>query len=200
MRAENFFVIVVGVFALVILAHSVPSNTGMAMKSPFNIFIPGGLDIRDLIIPGAGQAIQREMPSMTAAGEIPDWSILRPVNVEFYVDSIMIPSMMNEYNFLPLKEDKMRSFSGKFGPYPEDYRKFLYVELCSYVLSQPEMFGCEKIRDLNFADGYIAFARGYDYDEFIASLAMRNFGAYYVVQSTEFGPVATSNKAVINLV
>ena len=94
----------------------------------------------------------------------------------------------------------MRSFSGKFGPYPEDYRKFLYVELCSYVLSQPEMFGCERIRDLNFEDGYVAFARGYDYDEFIAGLAMRNFGAYYVVQSTEFGPVATSNKAVINLV
>ncbi|MBW3004522.1 hypothetical protein KY310_01710 [Candidatus Woesearchaeota archaeon] len=198
MRAESFFMIVIGIFALVVIVHSVPANTGMAMKQPFNIFVPGGLDIHDLIIPGAGQAFQMEMPS--AVGGIPDWSTLRPVNVEFYVDSIMVPSIMNEYNFLPLKKDKMRSFSGKFGPYSEDYRKYLYVELCSYVLSQPEMFGCEKIRDLNFADGYIAFARGYDYDEFIASLAMRNFGAYYVVQSTEFGPVATSNKAVINLV
>ena len=200
MKAENFFMIVVAVFALVILAHSMPQSTGMAMKQPFNIFIPGGLDIRDLIIPSMGQAIQREMPSMTAAGEIPGRGNLVPLNVEFYVDSIMVPPVMNEYNFLPLKKDKMRSFSGKFGPYTEDYRKFLYVELCSYVLSQPEMFGCEKIRDLNYVDGYIAFARGYDYDEFIAGLAMRNFGAYYVVQSTEFGPVATSNKAVINLV
>ncbi len=198
MKAENFFVIVVGVFALVILAHSVPSNTGMAMKSPFNIFIPGGLDIRDLIIPSMGQAVQREMPS--AAGEIPARDNLVPLNVEFYVDSIMVPPMMNEYNFLPLKKDDMRSFSGKFGPYPEDCRKLIYVELCSYVLSQPEMFGCEKIRDLNYIDGYMTFARGYDYDEFIAGLAMRNFGAYYVVQSAEFGPVATSNKAVINLV
>ncbi|MBW3002178.1 hypothetical protein KY338_03405 [Candidatus Woesearchaeota archaeon] len=196
MRAESFFMVIVGIFALVIVVHSTP--TGMAMKQPFSIFIPGGLDIRDLIIPGAGQAVQVEMPS--AAGGVPDWNNLRPVNVEFYADSIMVPPVMNEYNFLPLKKDDMRTFSGKFGPYSEDYRKYFYVELCSYVLSQPEMFGCEKIRDLNFMDGYITFARGYDYDEFIAGLAMRNFGAYYVVQSTEFGPLATSNKAVINLV
>ncbi|MBD3304451.1 hypothetical protein GF343_04850 [Candidatus Woesearchaeota archaeon] len=191
MRAESFFLIVIGVFALVILVHTTP--TGMAVKQPFNVFfIPGALNVKDLIIPGAGQA---EMPSAA-----PDWNKLRPVNVEFYVNSIIVPSGLNEYNFLPLKKDDMRVFSGKFGPYPEDYRNLLYVELCSYVLSQPEMSGCEKIRDLNFENGYIAFARGYDYDEFIAGLAMRNFGAYYVVKSTEFGQVAKSNKAVINLV
>lgn len=195
MRAESFFLIVIGVFALVILVHSTP--TGMAMKQPFSIFIPGALNIKGLVIPSAGQAIQTEMPSAAGA---PDWNRLKPVNVEFYVNSIIVPSGLNEYNFLPLKKDDMRAFSGKFGPYTEDYRNLLYVELCSYVLSQPEMSGCEKIRDLNFENGYIAFARGYDYDEFIAGLAMRNFGAYYVVKSTEFGPVATSNKAVINLV
>lgn len=197
MKPETVFLIVVAVFSVVLLVNTVPSNAGLAVKYPFGIFIPNALVIKDLVIPGFGQSVYQDFPSF---GDFSDLHVLRPVSVEFFVDSILVPPFMNEYNFLPLKKDRMRSFSGRFGPYSEDYRDVLYVELCSFVLSHPDMISCEKIIDLNFVDGYVTFARGYDFDEFIAGLAMRNFGAYYVVQSKEFGHITESNAAVINLV
>lgn len=194
--AQIFYLTIVAFFAVVIIFQSVPSEpAGAAIKQPWAIYVPNAIDIRNLIIPNLGLAIER--PAMPGAP--PEEAKYMPSQMEFYVDSIIVPPVQS-YDFLPLPQDDMRTFSGKFGPYPEDYRNMLYVELCSFVLSQPEMFACEKIRDTNFRQGYITFARGYDFDEYIAGLAMRNFGAYYEVKSPEFGTIAKSNVARINLV
>lgn len=198
MRPEALFLTVIAVFGIVVIVHS--SVTGSAVSQPWNIFVPNALDIRDLVIPSVGSAFERpveERPAMPGAAPGQEWLV--PQSVELYVDSIMVPEM-DAYDFIPLSEDKMRTFSGKFGPYTENYNEYLYVELCSFVLSQPEMFACEKIKDLNYANNFLSFARGYAHDEFIAGLAMRNFGVYYSVKSTEFGPLAKSNSARINLV
>jgi len=205
-RAEIFFVMVVAVFAVVILVHTMPEKSGAAVGQPWTVYIPSAADVQSLVIPGAGvgQAIVpavQEAPGyvVTAAGDIPNRAALTPQFVEFNVNKIMIPEMQVSA-FIPVQRDNPRVFSGKFGPYPEDYSEFIYVELCSFVESQPEMFACEKIRNLNYMDGYLTFARGYDWDEYIAGLAMRNFGTYYEVKSGEFGTLATSNRGIINLV
>ena len=202
-KLESLFVLIIAIFGVIFLAQSVPQHTGMALSQPWAVYIPTDADVQSLVIPGVGQAISTpvmEYPAATAAGEIPYKQNLVPDSVSFFVDSIPVVVNMQSPDFLPLSQDNMRVFSGKFGPYPENYNKFIYVELCSFVVSQPEMFGCERIRNLNFVDGYLTFARGYDWDEYIAGLAMRNFGAYYVVKSTEYGPLATSPRAIINLV
>jgi hypothetical protein len=202
-KLEGLFIFVIAIFGVIFLAQSVPQYTGMALNQPWAVYIPTDADIQALVIPGVGQAIStpvREYPATTAAGEIPYKGNLVPISTSFYVDSIPVMVNMQSPDFFPLSKYNMRVFSGKFGPYPENYNKFVYVELCSFVESQPEMFGCERIRNLNFVDGYLTFARGYDWDEYIAGLAMRNFGAYYVVKSTEYGPLATSKRAIINLV
>ena len=195
-KSEAFYVLAVAVFAVVLLVQAMPSETvGHAVSQPYQVYVPNAIDIRNLVIPGVGGAI--EAPAYE--GGIPAKENLVPANMEFYVNTIQVPAMA-DYSFLPIQRDRIRTFSGKFGPYPEDFRKYMYVELCSFVESQPEMFVCEKIRDLNYVDGFMTFARGYDYDEYIAGMAMRNFGAYYTVNSGEFGQITVSNKAIINLV
>ncbi|MBW2994603.1 hypothetical protein KY315_04255 [Candidatus Woesearchaeota archaeon] len=194
--AQIFYLVVVAFFAVVIIFQSVPSEPmGNAIKQSWGVYVPNALDIRSLIIPSLGLAIER--PAMP--GDLPAEAKYIPSQMEFYVDSIIVPEHQ-AYDFLPIPKDDMRTFSGKFGPYPEDYRNSIYVELCAFVLSQPEMEACEKMRDTTFRRGYISFARGYDWDEYIASLGMRNFGAYYKVMSPEFGEIAKSNVAKINLV
>ena len=193
---QIFYLTVIAFFAVVIIFQSLPSApAGAAIKQPWAIYVPNAIDIRNLIIPSLGVAIERPaMPGMP-----PEEAKYIPSQMYFFVDSIIVPEVQ-AYNFLPLPQDDMRTFSGKFGPYPEDYSDLLTVELCSFVSSQPEMIACEKVRDLNYIDGYITFARGYDWDEYIGGMAMRNFGAFYRVKSPEFGEIAKSNSAVVELV
>lgn len=194
--AQIFYLTVVAFFAVVIVFQSLPSEpVGQVVKQPWAIYVPNAIDIRNLIIPKVGFAVEK--PAMPKLPD--DKAKLIPGFMSFYVNTILVPADQS-YNFLPLKKDDMRTFSGKFGPYPEDYSDLLTVELCSFVSSQPEMIACEKVRDLNYIDGYLTFARGYDWDEYIGGMAMRNFGAFYRVKSQEFGEIAKSNSAVVELV
>lgn len=143
------------------------------------------------LIFGEGLGAAAQQPTPTKENLIPAY-------MEFQVNKLMIPEYFG-YEFIPIKKDNIRTFAGKFGPYYYDYRPYLYVELCSFVSSQPEMFACEKA-NLNYINNYLTFVNGYKPDEFIGNVAMKEFGAYYLVRSKEHGILAKSNVAPIKIV
>ena len=61
------------------------------------------------------------------------------------------------------------------------------------------MLNCESVA-LNYANGYVSFARGYDEDEYIARQALKNYGAIYFIISPDYGNIAQSNTAIIKLI
>jgi hypothetical protein len=124
---------------------------------------------------------------------------LMPTYLEFFVNRIPITEY-STYTFIPIKEKRITTYSGKFGPYIEDNRKHVFVKLCSHIRDRPEMYACENIRELNYIDGYYSFVRGFPEDEFIGNVAMKNFGAYYTVHSKEHGMLAQSSVAPIRIV
>lgn len=126
---------------------------------------------------------------------------LVPSHVYFWVNSIPVPDVINvDYNFIPLKKDRLKSFSGSFGPYFEDPRAHLTVLLCSEDLRVPSAPACENV-DLSFRseEGYVDFGTGYEEDEFIGYTARKDYFAYFIVKSNG-ETIAHSPKAAIRTV
>ena len=148
----------------------------------------------------AGQAFEK--PTLTIQptleqGQMPKDSLI-PTDIQFYVDRIPVYAPM-QTSFIPLYYDDMKTFSGKFGPYPFDPRNFIGVKLCSFPKTFPDMLNCETV-SLNYANGYVHFARGYDPDEYIGRQALKNYGALYYIVSSEYGNIAQSPAAMIKVI
>jgi len=151
-----------------------PSKTGQAYDQP--VYTPQ---------PGLEQ------------GEIAKDSLI-PAEIQFYVNTIPVYGPMPSA-FIPIYQDDMKTFSGKFGPYDFDPREFIGAKLCSYPKNFPDMLNCESV-NLNYANNYVSFARGYDYDEYIGRQALKNYGAVYFIISPAYGNIAQSPNAIIKLV
>ena len=130
---------------------------------------------------------------------IPSIEELAPEEMQLFVNAIPVP-LLPLYNFIPLKEDRIRTFSGRFGPYAKDTSEYLRVYLCAYAYKVPNApLECEEVQTV-FQGGYLAFFRGYAPDEFINRQALRNFGVMYFVMNDQYGVVASSNIGIVRLV
>ncbi len=101
-------------------------------------------------------------------------------------------------NFIPIKDDQLKTFAGSFGPYFEDVTPYLKVVLCAQLYKVTAAPACEIV-PLVYKEKYVSFARGYQSDEYIGGFAAKDYVAWYdvYVASTL---VATSNRAVIRTV
>lgn len=125
-------------------------------------------------------------------------SSLEPAQKILYVNNIPIYGPMFS-SFIPIYYDDMKTFSGKFGPYNVDPRKHIEVKLCTFPKSFPDMLNCETV-ELNYAGGYVQFARGYNYDEFIARQALKNYGVLYFIVSPTYGNIAQSPSVMVKVI
>jgi hypothetical protein len=124
-----------------------------------------------------------------------------PGEAHFWVNEIKVPegqSTYNGYNFIPIKEDKLKTYAGTFGPYKEDPTKYIHVVLCAEMYRVNAAPACEIV-PITYNDRYVSFAKGYQYDEYIGGLAAKDYSAYYDVYVGDIA-VAHSNKAVIRTV
>ena len=124
-----------------------------------------------------------------------------PQEVNFWVNEIRVPpSTVYEegLNFIPIKDDQLKTFAGSFGPYFEDVTPYLKVVLCSELYKVTAAPTCEIV-PIVYRPNYISFARGYQFDEYIGGQAAKDYIAWYdvFVGNTL---VATSNRAVIRTV
>jgi len=132
--------------------------------------------------------------------ELPPRDYLVPQVLSFAVDRIAIP----EYNydtFLPLKKDRIHTYSGRAGYYAEDPTPFLQGYLCAYAYEiQGAPLRCERV-DLAYQDGVVSFARGYDEDEYIGHQAAGlDFAALFLLTNPEYGILAASPLAYLRWV
>lgn len=129
----------------------------------------------------------------------PDFQSLKPQESHFWVNEIRVPSYTESYyNFIPVKQDDIKTFAGSFGPYGFDPRDWLTVSLCSEFIDVPASPACQRVV-LDFVDNYVNFAVGLTYDEYIGGRAAKDYMAYYVVRSGD-AVVTTSNRAMIRTV
>jgi hypothetical protein len=99
--------------------------------------------------------------------------------VQFYVNNIRV-GLVETYDYIPIKKSQVKTFAGTFGPYTQDPTEFIRVELCAELVDFPAKPACEVVPVL-YRDGYVSFARGYKYDEYIGAQAAKDYTAYYTV-------------------
>lgn len=134
--------------------------------------------------------------------ELPPQEFLVPRIVEFRVNRVTIPKIPY-YNFIPVRDDRIRTYSGMFGPYDEDVRKYFEVFLCSYAYRIPNAPArCERVRTAyDPTNGFVGFVKGFAPDEFIAYQAVgTNFAVFYLVVNQDYGVIAKSNTARVKIV
>lgn len=100
-------------------------------------------------------------------------------SAEFFVNNIRV-GLVNTYNYIPIKKSQVKTFAGSFGPYAEDPSEYLRVELCAELEDFAGKPACEVV-PVMFRDGYVSFAKGYQYDEYIGAQAAKDYTAYYTV-------------------
>ncbi|MBW2969726.1 hypothetical protein KY319_01245 [Candidatus Woesearchaeota archaeon] len=120
-----------------------------------------------------------------------------PAETSFWVNEVQIPQSMSYQEFIPLKESKLKTFAGSIGPYttqPEEIR----IVLCAEFYKIQAAPACESVPTI-FRNGYVSFAKGYQYDEYIGAMAAKDYLAYYNVYAGNT-LIATSPKAIIRTV
>jgi len=120
-----------------------------------------------------------------------------PAETTLWVNEVQIPQSMSYQEFIPLKQSKLKTFAGSIGPYttqPEGIR----IVLCSEFYKIQAAPACETVPTI-FRNGYVSFAKGYQYDEYIGALAAKDYLAYYNVYAGNT-LIATSPKAIIRTV
>jgi hypothetical protein len=131
--------------------------------------------------------------------ELPPRDYLVPQALSFAVDRIAIQE--SNYNaFLPLKEDRIHTYSGRAGYYAEDPLPFIQGYLCAYAYKiQGAPLRCERV-DLAYQDEVVSFARGYDGDEYIGHQAAGiDFAALFLLTNPEYGILAASPVAYLRI-
>jgi len=124
-----------------------------------------------------------------------------PQEINFWVNDIRVPestTYAEGLNFIPIKQNDIKTFAGSFGPYFEDPTQHITVVLCAEYYKVQAAPACERVQ-LLWRDNYVSFARGYQFDEYIGGMAAKDYVAYYTIFAGE-APVGYSNKAVIRTV
>lgn len=123
-----------------------------------------------------------------------------PTEVNFWVNEILVPetNLYEGQQFIPLKDDEIKTFAGSFGPYFDDPTDHIIVKLCAQLRDYELGDTCEYI-PLTYREKYVSFARGYTDEEFIGGFAAKDYLAWYEVYAGDTR-VAVSNKAIVRTV
>ncbi len=124
-----------------------------------------------------------------------------PQETSFWVNEIRVPestTYQEGLNFIPIKDDQLKTFAGSFGPYFEDVTPYLKVVLCAELYKVTAAPACEIV-PIIYKERYVSFAKGYQFDEYIGGFAAKDYIAWYDVYVANT-LVATSNRAVIRTV
>ncbi|PIN74732.1 hypothetical protein COV18_05930 [Candidatus Woesearchaeota archaeon CG10_big_fil_rev_8_21_14_0_10_37_12] len=127
-----------------------------------------------------------------------------PQTVQFWVNTIKVPDTTGAteytYNYIPVQARELKTFAGSFGPYAEDPIEHIIILLCAELTKITAAPSCQPV-NIVFRDGYVSFAKGYQYDEYIGGMAAKDYTAYYEIHLKETDTIIrTSNKAFVRTV
>ncbi len=138
--------------------------------------------------------LEKEIPAAEKTIQIPEkpknimpaFQEFVPQEIAFWAQGVRVYPGLSEIDFIPVKSTDMKEFGGTFGPYTQDFLdnwgKAIKVKLCSKSTAMAKVSTphCQTVSTF-FDDGYLTFAIGYDYDEYIGWTALRNYEAYFLV-------------------
>jgi hypothetical protein len=194
-------IITILLICVVVLLVYIAAKPATIMTTP----VPTPIPTQQPLTPRAPQ-IEVGVPTPKApVTKIPQAGIeiekVIPQQVDFYVNDIRVPpstTYAEGLNFIPIKQNDIKTFAGSFGPYFEDPTAHMKVVLCAELYKVAAAPACEVV-PLVFQDKYVTFARGYQFDEYIGGMAAKDYVAYYTIYAGE-PAVGYSNKAVIRTV
>ncbi len=170
-------------------------RTGYQIITPWTP--PAGIfGQKSISIPSAGQAglmPYTEQPTQTAAEKA-----LTPEDMQYYVNGIFIPKPM--IGEIQLSKDIMRTYEGKFGPYPFNPMESLVIKICSQNIYESDPPTCEQIISTSFINQYIVFGYANDYDEYIGYYPREKFTTYFEVYTKDGKFLKKSNVGKVRMV
>lgn len=107
-----------------------------------------------------------------------------PEQMELFVNNFKITGDVQIP--LPVKEDRIKMFAGKFGPYEENPISYLQVNLCAVPYGY-EVLICEEVTNFQYRNNYVFFVNGYEPDEYIGKTAYKDATVYYIVINKQTG-------------
>lgn len=122
---------------------------------------------------------------------------LTPKNIQYYINGIMIPKV--SAGEIQLKDDKIRTYEGKFGPYPYSPVQNLVIKICAQNRYESDAPTCEQITSVAFIDGYVVFGYANKPDEYIGYYPRRQFTTYFEVYSKDGTLLSKSNTGKVRL-
>ena len=157
-------------------------------------------------MPSPGMFQQTNVPVAGQAGQLPKpvqpWlpttaEPLVPQDVQFFINGIMIPKMST--GEIQLRDDKIRTYEGKFGPYPYNPSQNLIIKICSQNRYASDAPTCEQITSVAFIENYVVFGYANEHDEYIGYYPRRQYTAYYEVLAKNGQVLAKSNSGKVRL-
>ncbi len=123
---------------------------------------------------------------------------LMPNDIQFYVQGIFTPSTM--YGEIQLYDDIIRTYEGKFGPYPYDPVENLVIKMCAQNQYESDPPTCEQIITTAFIEGYVVFGYANKYDEYIGYYPRDKYTAFFEIYTKDGEFLSKSNVAKVRLV
>jgi hypothetical protein len=145
-----------------------------------------------------GKAAQFQIPGQPWLDDKSDVErALTPQSVQFYINGIFVPQI--SLSEIQLREDKIRTYEGKFGPYPYNPSDNIIIKICSQNRFESDSPTCEQITSISYIENYVVFGYANKHDEYIGYYPRRNFVAYYEIFTKEGQFLARSNKGKVML-
>ena len=179
-----------------------------SMTTNFSMKRTGGQVIEPLV-PVPGMFKQQTVPIAGKAGQMPSavqpWlpptgeEALKPANIQFFINGIMIPAV--SAGEIQLRDDKIRTYEGKFGPYPYNPSQNLLIKICSQNRYESDAPTCEQITSTAFIENYMVFGYANEPDEYIGYYPRKpTYTAYYEVLNKDGQVLAKSNVGSVRLI
>jgi hypothetical protein len=197
MHKELLIVGVVSMLGLLLLFVGHHSITGALIDESYEVYEIGTETLKN-----APQHYPRfaYLPLGKPSGLSPPKAYLTPAFLSLQVDRIPIAEP-NYIAFIPLKKDRIHTFSGSAGYYREDPRPHLTGHLCSYaykIMGAP--LRCEQVL-FGYIDDKITWAVGKAPGEYVGyQAAGTDFAIVFLLTNPEYGIIASGPIAYLRWV
>jgi len=165
-------------------------RTGGQIIEPWN---PTQGMFQQTYVPIAGQAGQlpRAVQPWLATEPSTEAAALTPQETQFFINGIMIPGI--SVGEIQIPDDKIRTYEGKFGPYPYNPTQNILIKICSQNQYESDAPTCEQITSVAWVENYVVFGYANEHDEYIGYYPRRRYTAYYEVLTKDGQELAKSN-------
>lgn len=188
------------ILIFLLLGVASTTNNYSAKRTGFQIIEPWtpspGL-FKQISVP-LGKAAEFQIPGQPWLDEKnTEEESLTPKNVQYFINGILVPKM--SIGEIQLRDDKIRTYEGKFGPYPYNPSQNILIKICAQNKYESDPPTCEQLTSISYIDKYVVFGYANKHDEYIGYYPRRQFTTYFEVYSNDGKLLSKSNVGKVRL-